>query len=47
MGKGAEQSWQIFEESFHRVQELSIPRCSNSEKEGKRLVWLNWGKLVK
>jgi len=23
----AERSWQIFKEAFHRVQELSVPRC--------------------
>ena len=36
MGKGVEQSWQIFKEAFFRVQELSIPRCSKSGKESKR-----------
>ena len=36
MGKGVEQSWQIFKEAFFRVQELSIPRCSKSGKKGKR-----------
>ena len=25
--KGAEQSWQIFKDTFHRMQELLIPRC--------------------
>ena len=39
--KGAEQSWQIFKDAFHRVQELSIPRCKKSGKEGKRLAWLS------
>ncbi|KFQ14520.1 hypothetical protein N330_10734, partial [Leptosomus discolor] len=33
--KGAEQSWQIFKDAFHRAQELSIPRCKISAKEGK------------
>ncbi|KFW02563.1 hypothetical protein N327_13593, partial [Fulmarus glacialis] len=33
--KGAEQSWQIFKDTFHRVQELSIPRCKKSGKDGK------------
>ena len=47
MGKGAEQSWQIFKEALLRVQEFSIPRCSKSRKEGKRLVWLNQDLLVK
>ena len=28
--KGAEQSWQIFKDAFHRVQELSILRCQKS-----------------
>jgi len=32
---GAEQSWQIFKNAFHRVQELSVPRCKKSGKEGK------------
>ena len=47
MGKGAEQSWQIFKEVFLGMQELSIPRCSMLEKEGKRQVWLNWDLLIK
>ena len=47
IGKGAEQSWQIFKKAFLRAQELSIPRCSKSEKEGKSLAWLNWDLLVK
>ena len=34
--KGAEQSWQVFKDAFHRAQELSNPRCKKSEKEGKR-----------
>ena len=36
--KGAEQSWRIFKDVFHRVQELLIPRCKKSEKKGKRLA---------
>ena len=47
MGKGAEQSWQIFKEVFLGMQELSIPRCTMLEKEGKRQVWLNWDLLIK
>ena len=47
IGKGAEQSWQIFKKAFLRAQELSIPRCSKSEKEVKSLAWLNWDLLVK
>ncbi|KAM6317421.1 uncharacterized protein O3Q21_008449 [Podargus strigoides] len=38
--KGAEQSWLIFKEAFHRAQELSIPRCKKLGKEGKRPAWL-------
>jgi len=45
--KGAEQSWQIFKDAFHRVQELLVPRCKKSEKEGKRSAWLSGDLLVK
>jgi len=34
--RGAEQSWQILKDAFHRAQELSVPRCKKSGKEGKR-----------
>jgi len=34
--KKAEQSWQIFKDALHRVQELLIPRCKKRGKEGKR-----------
>ncbi|KFR00189.1 hypothetical protein Y956_08025, partial [Nipponia nippon] len=46
--KGAEQSWQVFKDTFHRAQELSIPRYKKSGKEGKRPAWLShdlWVKL--
>ncbi|PKU30141.1 nedd4-binding protein 2-like 2 [Limosa lapponica baueri] len=33
---GAEQSWQIFKDAFHRAQEFSTLRCKKSGKEGKR-----------
>ena len=46
-GKAAEQSWQIFKEAFLRVQELFIPCCSRSAKEGKEPTWVNWDLLVK
>jgi len=39
--RGAEQSWQIFKDAFRRAQELSVPRCKKSDKEGKRLAWLS------
>ncbi|KFW04519.1 hypothetical protein N327_07886, partial [Fulmarus glacialis] len=45
--KGAEQSWQIFKDAFHRAQELSIPTCKKSGKEGKRPAWLSRDLLVK
>ncbi|KFQ68256.1 hypothetical protein N335_13841, partial [Phaethon lepturus] len=44
--KGAEQSWQVFKDTFHRVRELSIPRCKKSGKEGKRPAWLSGDLLV-
>ena len=42
-----EQSWQIFKDAFHRAQELSVPRCKKSDKEGKRPAWLSRDLLVK
>jgi len=48
LGDGtAEQSWQIFKDTFHRVQEHSVPRCKKSGKEGKRPAWLSQDLLVK
>ncbi|KFZ54394.1 hypothetical protein N338_05423, partial [Podiceps cristatus] len=38
--RGTEQSWQIFKEVICRAQQLSIPRCNESGKEGKRPAWL-------
>jgi len=34
--RGAEQSWHVFKDAFRRAQELSIPRCKNSGREGKK-----------
>ncbi|KFQ31696.1 hypothetical protein N332_00599, partial [Mesitornis unicolor] len=45
--KGAEQCWRIFKEAFHRAQELLIPKCKKSGKEGKRPAWLNQDLLAK
>ena len=45
--RGAEQSWQIFKDTFHRAQALSVPRCKKSGKEGKRPAWMSLGLLVK
>jgi len=39
--KRAGQSWPVFRDTFHRVQELLIPRRKKSGKEGKRLAWLS------
>jgi len=30
--RGAEQSWQIFKDAFHRAQELSDPRRNQARK---------------
>ncbi|KFQ62882.1 hypothetical protein N334_11525, partial [Pelecanus crispus] len=46
-GRGMEQSWQIFKDTFHRAQELSVPKCKKSGKEGKRPAWLSRDLLVK
>ena len=35
MGKGTEQSWQIFKEAFFRVQELSIPGVASQERKAR------------
>ncbi|KFO61438.1 hypothetical protein N302_13003, partial [Corvus brachyrhynchos] len=45
--KGMELSWQIFNEDFHRAQELAIPRSKKSGKERKRPAWLSREVLVK
>ncbi|KFQ63342.1 hypothetical protein N334_13791, partial [Pelecanus crispus] len=42
-----EQGWQIFKDTFHRAQELSVPKCKKSGKEGKRPTWLSRDVLVK
>ncbi|PKU39217.1 hypothetical protein llap_10482 [Limosa lapponica baueri] len=47
MGKGADQSWQIFKHPFHRPKELPVPRCKKSGKEGKKPAWLRQDLLVK
>ncbi|KFQ24241.1 hypothetical protein N331_03502, partial [Merops nubicus] len=44
--KGAEESWQISKEAFHRAQELSLPLCRISGKKGKRPAWLSHELLV-
>lgn len=46
-GKAVEQSWQIFKEVFHRMQELMITRNKKSSKEGWRLAWLSRKMLAK
>jgi len=43
----AEQSYQIFKDTFHRAQDLSVPMCKKSGKEGKRPAWQSRDLLVK
>jgi len=45
--KGAAQSQQIFKATFYKAQQLSIPRCKQLGKEGKRPAWLSQDLLVK
>ncbi|KFM02772.1 hypothetical protein AS27_04311, partial [Aptenodytes forsteri] len=45
--KGAEQSWQIFKNVFHRAQVLLILSCKESGKEGKRPARMSQDLLVK
>lgn len=45
--KEAVQTWQIFRDTFLRVQEIELPRSKKLGKEGKRLAWLSWDMLVK
>jgi len=37
----------MFKDAFRRAQELSVPRCNKSGKEGKRPAWLSQDLLVK
>lgn len=45
--KAVEQSWQIFKEVFHRMQEWMLTRNKKSSKESRRLAWLSREMLVK
>ncbi|KFW92656.1 hypothetical protein N336_07629, partial [Phalacrocorax carbo] len=45
--KGTEESWQIFKDAVHKAQELSVPRCKKSGKQGERPAWLSQDMLVK
>ncbi|KFQ18254.1 hypothetical protein N331_11172, partial [Merops nubicus] len=45
--KGLEQGWKIFKDTYHRVQELSFPRCRKSGREGRRPTWLSQDLLVR
>ncbi|KFR15209.1 hypothetical protein N306_15328, partial [Opisthocomus hoazin] len=45
--RGTEQSWQVFKDVLHRAQELSVPKCKMSGREGKRPAWLRQEMLVK
>ena len=33
--RGAEQSWQIFKDTFHRTQELSVPGARSQARKGR------------
>ncbi|PKU39070.1 nedd4-binding protein 2-like 2 [Limosa lapponica baueri] len=45
--KRTERRWEIFKDSFHRPQDLSIPRCNKSSKKEKRPARLSRDLLVK
>jgi len=45
--RGTEQSWQVFKYVFQGAQELSIPKCKKSGREGKKPAWLRQEMLVK
>ncbi|CAM5148340.1 unnamed protein product [Eretmochelys imbricata] len=40
-GKGVQDSWLYFQESFLRLQGQSIPMCRKNSKYGRRPAWLN------
>ena len=40
MGTGAEQSWQLWKDTFLRAQLLSILQKKKSSRGGRRLSWL-------
>lgn len=41
--RGTKQSWKLYKEAFHRVQELSILLYKKSNREGRKLAWLSKG----
>ncbi|KAM9168311.1 very low-density lipoprotein receptor-like [Mergus octosetaceus] len=45
--RGSDQSWQLFKDIFLRAQELSIPMCNKSSREGRKPVRLRNDLLVK
>ncbi|XP_068520926.1 uncharacterized protein [Anas acuta] len=45
--RGSDQIWQLFKDIFLSVQELSIPVCNKSSREGRKPVWLSNDLLVK
>lgn len=47
LGKGVEQSWHVFKDTFHKAQELVIPRHKKLGKEGKKPAWMIRELLVK
>lgn len=44
---GSGQSWQLFKDIFLRAQELSVPICGKSGREGRKQAWLNEDLLLK
>lgn len=44
---GFGQSWQLFKDIFLRAQELSVPICGKSGREGRKQAWLNEDLLLK
>lgn len=45
--KEAEETWQLFKDIFLRAQELSVPTCKKSVKEGRTPACLSKVLLVK
>lgn len=43
--RGTDQSWQLFKDTFLRVQELSILTGKKSSREGRKLSWLRKDQL--
>lgn len=44
---GTEQTWQLFKDTYLRIQRLSLTQHLKSSKGGRKQVWLNKDLLVK